>query len=252
MSNDERRDPQSTPPLLSRRLRTRSVKAASRNFWAALDFDAEVEWLRNRSDDDYSGGIDATGWEESIWILHSMYEASSIASSRTHDDAHRSALDAGLAEPTVINERNLDEKTILTGSPLGFSEHPGLGWSRLHWSELAGRLNLRLDEQKYPPCFRWFPYSGWPISIRPPAEGSLDSESLDRLIPYLTGGSSSATCIAAHSFFSGGCDNQRQRCFAGPVGRLRDFVDGDEWQATFGRLTVRGWFTRIGICGRRW
>jgi hypothetical protein len=202
-----------------------------RNVWTPLDLDAETAWLREGSDEGYSCGFDVSGWEATIWILHSMYESPALQSNLSHDDVHRSGVDAGLIEPSVIGDCNLNERTVLTGGGLGYSEHPGPGWSRLRWAELADRLDLAFDGQEYAPCFRWFPYSSWPVSICPPSEGSLDSETLDRLISHLAVSSSSANCIAAHSFLSGGCDDQRQRCFSGPVARLRDFVEGDEWAA---------------------
>jgi hypothetical protein len=202
------------------------------SIWTSRVLEEEVSWLRERSEYDNLSGFDATGWEANIWVLHCIYESSVLDSALTHDDIHRSDLEAGLVEPTVIGDCNLDDEAVLTGGGLGFSGHPGSSWSRLRWTDLAVRMNLRFEEQKVPPCFRWFPYRSWPISICPPAEGSLDSENLDRLIAHLTGGSSSVTCVAAHSFLSGGCDDRRPRCFSGPVARLRDFVDGGEWAGT--------------------
>jgi hypothetical protein len=104
LHNHERRDPRSTSPLPSRRLRTLLMNGVDGRFWTPLDLEAEIEWLRDRSDRHYSCGIDSIGWEASIWILHSMYESSSSASNLTHHDVHRSALDAGLVEPTVSSD----------------------------------------------------------------------------------------------------------------------------------------------------
>jgi hypothetical protein len=202
------------------------------NVWKPLDVDSEVAWLRERVEHDYSTGFDATGWEASVWVLHSMYECATLDPDLTHDDVHQLELAAGLVERTVIGDCDLDTQTTVIGCDLGFSEHPGPGWSRLRWSALADRLGVSFNDQKFPPSHGWFPYRSWPISIRPPGEGSLDSKSLDSLIRLLTGGLSSAECIAAYSYVSGGWDLELVRCFAGPISRLRDFVELGEWAGT--------------------
>nr|CTQ90461.1 hypothetical protein [Kibdelosporangium sp. MJ126-NF4] len=42
------------------------------------------------------------------------------------------------------------------------------------------------EDRPVPPCHRWFPVSGWPVTIHPPTEGSLDETSLRVLLEVLT------------------------------------------------------------------
>jgi hypothetical protein len=52
-------------------------------------------------------------------------------------------------------------------------------------SSLAARLDHAHTPLDVPPCFRSFPYSSWPATIAPPAEGSLDREQFVRLLDDL-------------------------------------------------------------------
>jgi hypothetical protein len=145
----------------------------------------ELGWLQERAGSDSCTGYDPDGWSASVWVLHAMYENPSMPDDITHHEARQQLLAAGLAQPLIIGHVNLDAVAITTGASLGRTADPGPGWTRLRWRDLAARLGSDLGDNDYPPCHRWFPYTSWPISIRPPGEGSLDRESYLRLVALL-------------------------------------------------------------------
>jgi hypothetical protein len=131
-------------------------------------------------------GFTPTGWQSEIWVLHAMYERADIPGGLSHDDVHRIELAARTTEPIVVNDVNLDEIGVLVGNVLGRSGHPGEGWARLRWTELARRLDTSIFANWHYPCVRSFSYRSWPANIQPPPEGSLDREQLQRLLGHLT------------------------------------------------------------------
>ncbi|MFD4657765.1 hypothetical protein ACFWP2_19300 [Kitasatospora sp. NPDC058444] len=82
------------------------------------------------------------------------------------------------------------EAGIVTGGGLGRAEHPGRGWRRLRWAELAGRIGDPVVPDGRLPFHRCFPSvkkeGSWPLGIVPPTEGSVDRGTWDRLIAVLT------------------------------------------------------------------
>ena len=78
---------------------------------------------------------------------------------------------------------------------------PGEGWTRLSWHDLARRLGLDLDDSIYPTTLQ-FPYSSWPVSIQPPAEGSLDREQFARLVAHLSAVSRDGASSECFSFYT--------------------------------------------------
>ncbi|MEM9656289.1 MAG: hypothetical protein AAGA65_29685 [Actinomycetota bacterium] len=122
-------------------------------------------------------------------------------------------------------EALLGEATTLTGIPGGLVEAPGEEWQRLRWRELAARLGHGLDDNNVPPCFRWFPYKSWPASIRPPAEGSLDADSLASLTEQLKAVTPAGTCFASYGLVAAGANEELPRCFYGPLDAIDVLVD---------------------------
>lgn len=200
----------------------------AKGIWRPLDFGKETAWLGGAESGGAVTGFSPEGWEASIWIVHAMYELPGMNVGYTHDDAHRAHLAAGIEEPTIIGSANLDEVTTVTGGQLGFSGRPSEGWVRLRWAELAARMGTSLDDQEFPPCFRWFPYRSWPASIQPPPEGSLDQLSLDTLIPHLSASAASDECVAAFGLLAAGMYEEAIRCFRGPVSQVEDLIDRSE------------------------
>ena len=170
----------------------------------------QTSWLSDRwppSDD--GTGIDHTGdWPASAWVLNALYERDDLPSGLTHHESRQLSIDAGLEEPTVVNEVNLDALTVTTGVTLGFVERPEPPWRRLTWAQLGARDGFAfwaVDGDRAPlrhtPQSEWqdaatipagaFPsvgptgYSSWPVNLMPPTEGSLDEATLATLITVL-------------------------------------------------------------------
>jgi hypothetical protein len=189
-----------------------------------------LEWLAGI---DGFCGYDARGWERQVWVLHAMYEADDRPGGLSHDDVHRIELQAGVVEPLIVGDVNLDELVgaVVTGSAVGASGDPGDGWHRLRWSNLAARLDVDPFAREVPPCFRSFPYRSWPANIAPPAEGSLDREQFRSLLDCLAPCSATGwdtTCIAYRSpLRTGDFDNHTMhRCSLRELGDLYDAQAG--------------------------
>lgn len=157
-----------------------------------------LDWLRAQARQ-AGVGFDPVGWGAHTWILHAMYERADLPGGLTHDDVRRIEVAAGADEPRIVGDVNLEDVGVVVGSPLGRSGHPGAGWARLRWDELAARLGVGIFDDWHLPCSRSFPYDSWPVNIRPPAEGSLDREQLRRLLAHLADhgdDGSGQTCLA--------------------------------------------------------
>jgi hypothetical protein len=192
--------------------------------WRPLDYERETAWLLARSDGNQTTGIDASGWDDHVWVLHTMYE-SEAAIPATWDDLDRAGRgDDEDDDAPIFAGIDLREVAVDTGIPLGFSVHPGLGWHRLRWHELALRTGVSLDQHPYPPCLRWFPYRSWPASVRPPAEGSIDEELLTHLVPPLVRHAGVDACIASYSPLHSDLEDG-DRCFRGPITGLIDLLE---------------------------
>lgn len=119
-------------------------------------------WLRELCGDGLTGFMPPP-MPDAVWVLNAMYE----------------------------HERGPSEKSLgsTAGGGLGRARHPGPGWRRLRWAELARRVGDPVVPAGTMPCFRCFPSlrqgGGWPPGIIPPAEGSLDRETWTRLIGVL-------------------------------------------------------------------
>ncbi|MCD0484805.1 hypothetical protein LO771_21010 [Streptacidiphilus sp. ASG 303] len=119
---------------------------------------SETDWLAGIADDDGLTGYEAPGRPDAAWVLGGMYER------------------GGTAGESVNHAQ-------------GRSEHPGPGWERLRWAELAARTGDPVVPQGLYPCYRCFPSSKAadirPGSIEWPAEGSLDRPTWDQLMRFL-------------------------------------------------------------------
>ncbi|MFZ3495791.1 hypothetical protein ACODT5_21630 [Streptomyces sp. 5.8] len=120
---------------------------------------AETDWLAELAQDDGLTGYEAPGRPDAAWVLGGMYERGENAGDSVNH----------------IQDR---------------VEHPGPGWERLRWADLAVRLGDPVVPQGIYPCYHCFP-SAKEAGIRPgsvewPAEGSLDRPTWDQLIRFLT------------------------------------------------------------------
>ncbi|WP_018654847.1 hypothetical protein [Actinomadura flavalba] len=160
--------------------------------WTPVAGDA-VGWLAELDPDHCYSGFEPPGRPDAAWVLHAMYVWRDGLVTTTHDDVHRSVRAAGLSEPepdgleSAVGE--LLEDAVVTGSQLGRSGHPGAGWRRLRWAELArGFGGPVVPDGEYPGhrCLRQaHPTGSWSAAVEPPAEGCLDREGWHRLMTIL-------------------------------------------------------------------
>jgi hypothetical protein len=158
-----------------------------------------ITWLGERSGPNWTAGFDAGGWEDSTWVLHTIYEEPNSVSEATHDDLCRERVAARLETPSRID--SILESAVVIGGSLGMSDAVDSDWVRVYWRELATRLGVELGLGAGAPSFRWFPSGSWPARLRPPDEGSLDRASLDRLVTVLRAFSThegDADCVACY------------------------------------------------------
>ncbi|WP_067834592.1 hypothetical protein [Nocardia lijiangensis] len=170
--------------------------------WTVADREL-VSWLGTPETDLGWCGYEIDPRPDAVWLLHAMYEHDAGATELTYDEQRRQRLAAGLAQPTIIPGLDLEAESVVIGNELGRSEHPGPGWKRLRWTELATRLDEPVVAEGQYPSYRSLsgahPSGSWPVSIRPPAEGSLDRESWQTLIDVLIGwspGGADTACVA--------------------------------------------------------
>lgn len=108
----------------------------------------------------------------------------------SYHEYHQARLADGSIQPHLVAGMDLDAVGFATGGGLGRAEHPGPGWRRLPWAELARRNGDSVVPDGLLPSYRCFPSvkkeGSWPLGITPPTEGSLDRESWNRLIGILT------------------------------------------------------------------
>nr|WTA70121.1 hypothetical protein OHB51_13625 [Micromonospora sp. NBC_00855] len=183
-----------------------------------------LTWLADRPAWEATTGYDAAGWQSSTWILHAMYESSSIG---------------GI---------NLDEETTDTGIPLGFVVRPASPWRRALWSEHFAEGRGQASDRSYPPCHRWFPHRSWPVAVQPPPEGSLDEESLDALLDTLSRCSidgPGTDCVAFYASLPAG-DFDNPHVWRGPLSAVPELLEerGGSYAFSATNLwpTDRSWF----------
>jgi hypothetical protein len=144
----------------------------------------EVAWLAPAGSGGTWTGYPIGNDPDAVWVLHAMFEAESATTGVTHDAIHNRRLAAGLAQPHIVGGVNLDEFGVVTGGGIGRSQHPGPGYRRLRWAELASRIGEPIVPVGLKPCFRCLagahPGGSWLASITPPSEGSLDREGWHR------------------------------------------------------------------------
>ncbi|MGW6916717.1 hypothetical protein ACWGB8_23260 [Kitasatospora sp. NPDC054939] len=149
----------------------------------------ETDWLRDLAGDGLTGFM-APPMPDAAWVLNAMYEHEAGPTGTTHDRLHHAAVADGSIPPDLVGGIDLNTVGTVTGGGLGRARHPGPGWRRLSWAELAERTGDPAVPDGMAPCFRCFPSvrtdGSWPAGIVPPTEGSLDRESWLRLVELLT------------------------------------------------------------------
>ncbi|RSN20022.1 hypothetical protein DMC63_13095 [Streptomyces sp. WAC 05977] len=146
-------------------------------------------WLREMCGDGLTGFMPPP-MPDAVWVLNAMYEHERGPSETSYHEHRRALVAEGSVEPHIIGDLDLEAVGVTTGGGIGRARHPGPGWRRLRWAELARRTGDPVVPPGMMPCFRCFPSvrkdGSWPLGIIPPTEGSLDRETWTRLIGVLT------------------------------------------------------------------
>ncbi|MFJ5927023.1 hypothetical protein ACIQF6_30975 [Kitasatospora sp. NPDC092948] len=165
---------------------------------------SSVDWLAELCQDDGLTGFPAPAMPDAVWVLNAMYQ---------HDDGPGRANPED-AEPPSELPGLPGVPTVGVGGGLGRADHPGPGWRRLRWAELAERVGDPVVPEGIPPCYRCFPSvtdnGGRPTGIAWPTEGSLDRDTWNRLIAVLTAHSPAGPdtpCLAYYNPMTLGLDD---------------------------------------------
>ncbi|MDP9903115.1 hypothetical protein [Arthrobacter bambusae] len=181
----------------------------------------DLAWLVDRTARDiHFTGSDASGWEDSIWILNAFYELPLEGHVPTHDELHKSRIASGEIGARMINGFNLDADTTTIGSGLGYERRPPAAWRRRTWAEMMNRFPQKIPTDGLLPGHRWFPVRSFPANIVLPTMGSMSEEDFTELINVLTNHSPGTVCSV---YFADVWDFSPDPCKA-PVydARIRD------------------------------
>ncbi|MFI9803329.1 hypothetical protein ACIHEJ_02965 [Streptomyces sp. NPDC052301] len=164
-----------------------------------------ADWLRELAGSGLTGFM-PPALPDAAWVLNAMYEHAHAPGEVPYDDVHRARLADGSVAREVVGGTDLTEDGVVTGGGLGRAEHPGPGWRRLRWAELAARTGDPVVPEGLLPSYRCFPSASnggsWPVSIVPPTEGSLDRETFNRLTRLLAEHSAAGpdtSCFASYN-----------------------------------------------------
>ncbi|GAA1374308.1 hypothetical protein [Streptomyces beijiangensis] len=159
----------------------------------------------------------------------------------------------GSIEPEMVAGFDLGEVTTSTGGGLGRDRHPGPGWRRLRWAELARRTGDPLVPEGLTPSCRCFPSSrkkgSWPLSIHPPTEGSLDRETWHQPIEVLIRHSQAGADTPCSAYYNpltvGAVDFDNLHVRTGRLGDAHLLYDNPETDFSPSNLwpTNRSWVT---------
>ncbi|GAB7110157.1 hypothetical protein JCM4814A_84720 [Streptomyces phaeofaciens JCM 4814] len=194
-----------------------------------------ADWLLDLCGDGLTGFMPPAS-PDAVWVLNAMYEHERGPTDVSHHEYHQARLADGRAEPLVVAGIDLDAVGVATGGGLGRAEHPGRGWRRLRWAELARRTGDPRVPDGLLPSFRCFPsvrkHGSWPLGIHPPTEGSLDRETWNRLIAVLTEHSPAGAdtrCLAYYSPLTlGAADFENPHVRTGRLGDAPILYDNPE------------------------
>ena len=178
--------------------------------YEALDPDdagRELEWLIEADPHGAWTGFDVPVGEESVWLLHAMYELPGFPQLSVDDFTHRSDYPEGevgdaLAEMTGTNISD------------GLVGEPGPDWSRLRWVDA---MTTTFREQPNPPSFRWL-NNVTAAGVQGPPMGSMDINTLVGVSAALAQQSPGQLIFAHFADGSSWSARQIDPCFGdGPV-----------------------------------
>jgi hypothetical protein len=221
------------------------------SLWQRVDPQEALSWTKLSLREVFTG-IPPSGFEATARVLHAVFE-SSEASQATYDDVEKQIIDDGTLEPLIIGEVNLSARTTNTGVPLGIASRPQ-GWGRVIWRDLADRYDTVLDAANVNalrPLQRAIG-SSWPISLQPPPQGSLDTESLEALASILgrrTGGQGCYFYYCMLGVRDTPPDEMEPRVYRGSLSGILDLAYSDEvsgspqnwWPADHSWLVYTDW-----------
>ncbi|MFJ3927494.1 hypothetical protein [Streptomyces sp. NPDC090022] len=158
------------------------------SLWPSVPSGA-TDWLLELCGDGVTGFM-PPAMPDAVWVLNAMYEHEQGPTDVSYHEYHRARLAEGSIRPPFAADLGLDAVGVATGGGLGRARHPGPGWRRLRWAELARRTGDPAVPDGLMPSYRCFPSArkegSWPLGMMPPTEGSLDRETWNRLIAVLT------------------------------------------------------------------
>ena len=196
---------------------------------------SSTDWLSGLTGDGFTGFMPPP-LPDAAWVLNTMYEHEEGQSDVSYDDYHRAEMAAGSFEPMFVGGLDLNTVGVATGGGLGRAEHPGPGWQRLRWSELARRTGDPPVPEGRLPSFNCFPSArkagSWPLGIVPPTEGSMDRDAWNRLIEILTEHSPAGTDTHCFAYYNpmtlGLTDFEELHVRAGRLGDAQVLYDNPE------------------------
>ncbi|MFF7994659.1 hypothetical protein ACFZDG_33395 [Kitasatospora xanthocidica] len=196
---------------------------------------AEADWLTELCEDG-STGFMPPGLPDAVWVLNAMYEHEQGPRDVSYEEYHQARLADGNRERRVLGGVDIDAVGVVTGGDLGRAEHPGPGWRRLRWAELAERTGDPVVPEGMLPCYRCLPSArkdgSWPLGIVPPTEGSLDRETWNRLVTVLTAYSPAGPDTRCFAYYNplmlGTYDFENLHVRAGRLGDAALLYDTDD------------------------
>ncbi|MFJ9446285.1 hypothetical protein ACIRRH_31165 [Kitasatospora sp. NPDC101235] len=196
-----------------------------------------TDWLQELCGEGLTGFMPPATLD-AVWVLNAMYEHERGPTEVSHHEYHQAGLADGSVQPLIVAGFDFDAVGVATGGGLGRAEHPGTGWRRLRWAELARRTGDPVVPDGQLPSYHCFPSvkkeGSWPVGIIPPTEGSLDRETWIGLIAILTEHSPAGPdtrCLAYYSPLTlrdADYDNHHVRASRlGDAGILYDISEAD-------------------------
>ncbi|WP_030240274.1 hypothetical protein [Streptomyces sp. NRRL S-350] len=148
-----------------------------------------TDWLLELCGDGLTGFM-PPAMPDAVWVLNAIYEHEQGPTEVSYHEHHQARLLNGRVQPRIVAGLDFEAVSVAAGGGLGRAEHPGRGWRRLRWAELARRTGDPIVPEGLLPSYRCFPSvrkeGSWPLDIAPPTEGSLDRETWNRVTTVLT------------------------------------------------------------------
>ncbi|WP_405983287.1 hypothetical protein [Streptomyces sp. NBC_00872] len=193
-----------------------------------------TDWLLELCGDGLTGFM-PPAMPDAVWVLNAMYEHEQGPGEASYHEYRQARLADGNVQPYTFAGIDL-EVGITTGGGLGRAGHPGRGWRRLPWTELAQRTGDPVVPEGLLPSYRCFPSvkkeGSWPLGIVPPTEGSLDRGTWKRLVGILAEQSPTGPDTACLAYYNplmlGALDFDNLHVRSGRLGDAEALYDNPE------------------------